>query len=696
MSATVVAVLGTDTGCGKTVLTAALAAAFRARGVRAAALKPVATGVEPGGAGEDAGLLAAATAADPADCVLQTLRLARSPLAAAEAEGIRLDVDALAARITALAEEAAIDVLLVEGVGGVAVPLTPTETVLDLVERVDAPVVLAARAGLGTINHTVLSVDACRNAGVRVLGVVLVDTEGGVTPDFAADNARRITAQSGAPVLGRLPHLDDPGDIRALAHAVAAAAIDVDALLAAMRVHRAGSAAATVARDRAHVWHPFTQTSEWLTEEPLVIRSARGCRVRTEDGRSLLDGIGALWANVHGYAHPRLDRALREQAGRVTHSTFLGQTHEPGARLAEELAARTPTGLTRVFFSEAGAAAVEVALRIALLAQRHRGMPQRTRFVSFEDGYHGDTAGAVSIGRSRPFHDGLDPLLFDCARIPAPHLVRVRQGVDAASAERRSLDALHDLLVHQRDRVAAVVVEPRVQGAAGIWPHSDAFLRELAALTHAAGALLVCDEVATGFGRTGDMFACAGAAVTPDILTLGKGLSGGYLPISATVVADELFELFSAPYAEHRTLYYGHTFSANPLACAVARASLALFDEEDTLERGRVLAGRLAQRLATEVAPLEGVAEVRQRGVMCGIEVAPAIDEPFPAGWRTGRAVALAARRRGVIVRPLGDVVVLNPALVMSSAEADELIAAVAESIVEVVAALPAMAGTAR
>jgi adenosylmethionine-8-amino-7-oxononanoate aminotransferase len=268
--------------------------------------------------------------------------------------------------------------------------------------------------------------------------------------------------------------------------------------------------------------------------------------------------------------------------------------------------------------------------------------------------------------------------------------------VDTATAERSSLDALRDLLDREGEHVAAVVVEPRVQGAAGIWPHSDSFLRELAALTRAAGALLICDEVATGFGRTGDIFACTGAAVTPDILTLGKGLSGGYLPISATVVADELFELFTAPYAEHRTLYHGHTFSANPLACAVARASLALFDEEDTLQRGRALAEHLAQRLATEVATLQGVAEVRQRGVMCGIEVAPAIDEPFPAGWRTGRAVALAARRRGVIVRPLGDVVVLNPALVMSPAEADELIAAVAESIVEVVASLPAAAEVAR
>jgi adenosylmethionine-8-amino-7-oxononanoate aminotransferase len=262
------------------------------------------------------------------------------------------------------------------------------------------------------------------------------------------------------------------------------------------------------------------------------------------------------------------------------------------------------------------------------------------------------------------------------------------------AAERESLAAVRRVVAEQGDRLAAVVVEPRVQGAAGIWTHSDAWLRAVAAEARGCGALLLCDEVATGFGRTGDLFACTGAGIEPDILTLGKGLSGGYLPLSATLVGDELFDLFTGPYAEHRTLYYGHTFTANPLACAVARASLALFDEEDTLERGRALGRRLGERLE-EVAALPAVTEVRRCGVMAGIELGGgALDRPFDPALRVGRRVILAARRRGVIVRPLGDVVVLNPPLVMTGAEVDLLVEAVAESIVEValrLAALPAV-----
>jgi adenosylmethionine-8-amino-7-oxononanoate aminotransferase len=267
----------------------------------------------------------------------------------------------------------------------------------------------------------------------------------------------------------------------------------------------------------------------------------------------------------------------------------------------------------------------------------------------------------------------------------------MRRGGSVEAAEAESLGVFRRALADAGDTLAAVVVEPRVQGAAGIWTHSDAWLRAVAAETRGCGALLLCDEVATGFGRTGDLLASAGAGIEPDILTLGKGLSGGYLPLSATLVADELFELFTAPYAEHRTLYYGHTFTANPLACAVARASLALFGEEATLERGRALARRLAARLA-EVTDLPAVTEVRQCGVMAGIELgAGALDRPFDPSLRIGRQVILAARRRGVIVRPLGDIVVLNPPLVMTEADADLLVEAVAESIVEVTARTPAL-----
>jgi len=433
-----------------------------------------------------------------------------------------------------------------------------------------------------------------------------------------------------------------------------------------------------VRADHSHVWHPFTQETEWRDEHPLVIRWGEGCWLVDEDGRRYLDGIGSLWANVHGHAHPVLDRALHEQAGRIAHSTFLGQTHEAGALLAAELAAVTPDGLERVFYSEAGAAAVEVALRVALLAQQRRGERQRTRFLSLEDAYHGDTAGAVSVGRSEPFHRGLDALLFEVLRAPSPYI----------AGEAQALQRVRDIIEQQGTTLAALVLEPRMQGAAGMLPHSDEWLREVVATARAAGLLVVCDEVATGFGRTGDLFASSGAGIAPDILVLGKGLTGGYLPLSATLVTNELYDLFTGAYVDHRTLYYGHTYSGNPLACAVARASLRLFDVEHTLDRARILAARLSSGLA-EVAQLRTVYDVRQKGVMTGIELRQEDGRPFAPALRVGRAVALAARRRGVIVRPLGDVLVLNPPLAMHERDADLLLEGVSQAISDVSARTP-------
>ncbi len=666
MTGRIVAITGTGTGVGKTVLAAALCAALRRRGMDCRAIKAVATGVPPGADAEDAVLLGGAMGTAASEAVLATFALPRSPLAAAAAEGRELDVEALARSIEAAA--AGCDLLLVEGVGGLLVPLAARHTVRDLLRRLDADVVIAALAGLGTINHTALTVEAALGSGLRLIGVVLVDAAGD-EPAFVAENAAQIADQCGVPVLGVLPHLDDATDIDALADA--AGALDLSALTAP----RPDASEAVVAADRRHLWHPFTQTSDWREEAPLVIRSGDGSWLRDEAGHRYLDGISSLWCTVHGHAHPALDRAAREQLGRIAHSTFLGQTHAPGALLAEELAEVAPPGLTRVFYCEAGAAAVEAALRIALLAQRHAGHPERSRFVALGDAYHGDTAGAVSVGRSEPFHTGLDPILFPARTVPSPHL-----------DEAGSLRALSDLLDREGDRVAALIVEPRVQAAAGMLTHSDRWLAEAAALARRHGALLIADEVATGFGRTGDLFASGGAGVAPDILCLGKGLTGGYLPLSAVLTTEELFDRFTAPYAEHRTLYYGHTYTGNPVACAVARASLRLFEEEGTLASARRLAATLAGLLAERVAPMPGVFEIRSRGVMTGIELRGGAT-PLDPALRTGRRVILAARRRGVVVRPLGDVVVLNPPLTMTDVEAEILVSAVAGAIAEVTGA---------
>ena len=659
---------GTDTGAGKTLVAAALAGALRQRGLRVDALKLVATGVDRGNAGDDAELLATATGRAAHDAVLETFELPRSPLAAASADGTSINVATLIERVRDRAMR--VDVLVLEGVGGLLVPLTAAHTVADVFRSLGVDAVIVGRTGLGTINHCALTVAVARNRGLRVAGVILSDAED-VDASFAAENAAQIASQCHVTILGVMPRLVDVRNIDVLARACASA-IDLDALLDG-RAIAAGERARVIAADRAHVWHPFTQTSEWADEEPPVIRAGEGCWLIDEDGRRYLDGVASLWANVHGHAHPVLDRALGEQAGRIAHSTFLGQTHAPGALLADELARVTPPGLDRIFYSEAGAAAVEVALRVAVLAQQRRGHRARTRFLSLDAAYHGDTAGSVSVGRSEPFHRGLDPLLFDVVRVPPPH----------AAGEAGSLHALDDALSREGDTLAAFIVEPRMQGAAGMLPHGDEWLRAAVGRARSAGLLVICDEVATGFGRTGDLFACGGAQVVPDILTLGKGLSGGYLALSATVVDNSLFELFTGPYAEHRTLYYGHTYSGNPLACAVARASLALFETEHTVERARELAATLSRELAhLQALPL--VHEIRQRGVMIGVELRTDSGAPFDPALRMGRRVIQAARNRGLIIRPLGDVVVINPPLAMNTAEARQLVAILGESLEEV------------
>lgn len=649
-------------------MAAGLARVLLQRGVRVDALKLVATGTARGEPGEDATLLGTATGRSASGSVLTTFELPRSPLAAAAAEGGALHLSDLLDTVRRRARD--VDVLVLEGVGGLLVPLTSTQTVADAFRSLDADTVVVGRGGLGTINQCALTVEAARARGLRVAGVILSDVDG-VEPGFVAENAARIAAQCDVAVLGTIPHLADPAAVDEIARACAEA-VDIDALLQVPADARRRRDIA-LAADSDHVWHPFTQTTEWRDEERLVIRGGDGCWLIDADGRRYLDGVASLWANVHGYAHPVLERALHEQAGRIAHTTFLGLTHEPGALLAAELARITPDSLDRVFYSEAGAAAVEAALRIALLAQQRRGHPARTRMLSLEDAYHGDTAGAVSVGRSEPFHRGLDPLLFDAVRVPPPQI----------AGEAESLRVLEQTLSEHADTLAAFIVEPRMQGAAGMLPHSDTWLRAAVESARAAGLLVICDEVATGFGRTGAMFASSGAGVVPDILVLGKGLSGGYLPLSATVTGDEIYDLFSGPYAEHRTLYYGHTYSANPLACAVARASLAVFERDKTLASAQRLAATLERELRA-LTSRETVFEIRQRGVMVGIELRRASGEPFDPALRMGRLVTLAARRRGVIVRPLGDVVVVNPPLVMSDDEASLLVGIVADAIDEV------------
>ena len=418
----------------------------------------------------------------------------------------------------------------------------------------------------------------------------------------------------------------------------------------------------TTAADKAHAWHPFTQHGDWCAPEyePLVLVEGEGALLWDSEGREYLDGNSSIWTNLHGHRHPRIDAAIRAQLARVAHTSFLGFTHPPAAQLARELVALWPAdSLTRVFFSDDGSTAIEVALKMAAQFWQQSGQPQRTRFVAFAGAYHGDTMGASSLGGIAAFHGK-----FSAWQFPAEHVTSME--------ELRKLDA---------DGIAAVVIEPLIQGAAGmrLWPRG--MLAELRAWCDAQGVLLILDEVMTGFGRTGTMFACEQERVVPDFIALAKGLTGGYLPLAATLTTERIFSAFLG--GPERTLYYGHSYTANQLGCAAALASLAVFREEQVLAR---LRGQIAHftRLLDGLRALPQVGEVRQCGFIAGLELRRENGEPFPAEEMTGARVCLAARKHGLLTRPIRDVVVLMPPYCITEAQLSRAVEAVRLAIGEV------------
>jgi adenosylmethionine---8-amino-7-oxononanoate aminotransferase len=412
--------------------------------------------------------------------------------------------------------------------------------------------------------------------------------------------------------------------------------------------------------DQAHVWHPFTQQQGWSEEPPLLIERAEGSYVIDAGGRRYIDGTSSLWCNVHGHRHPAIDAAVREQLDRVAHSTMLGLSHPGAAALAARLVAIAPSGLSRVFYSDSGSTAAEIALKMAFQYQGQRGGDgaRRTSFVKLRGAYHGDTIGSVSVGGIDLFHAAYGPLLFE---------THAAEPGDALDLER--------VLAAHGEEIAAVIVEPLVQGAAGILVQPPGYLREVRRLCDEHGVLLICDEVATGFGRTGTMFACEQEEVAPDFLCLAKGITGGYLPLAATLTTERVYEGFLGAPEEQRTFFHGHTYTGNPLACAAALANLDVFESERTIERLQPKIRLLAERLQ-RVAARPEVAEVRRCGFMTGID----LGEHDPA-LRMGHRVTLEARERGAIVRPLGDTVVLVPPLSISEADLVRLLEIVTASI---------------
>lgn len=425
-------------------------------------------------------------------------------------------------------------------------------------------------------------------------------------------------------------------------------------------------------RDARVLWHPFTQHASWVSDDPIIVDRAGGMYLWGEDGRRYLDGAASLWVNVHGHRVAEIDAAIREQLDRVAHTTFLGMTHAPGIELAERLLADAPTGLTRVFYAGDGSSAVEAALKMAYQAHAQRGAV-RPLFVHFAEGYHGDTLGAVSVGGIELFHATYRQILLRTMTAGSPGVLEPGQTREERAEQ--VLSGLRDAIRGREDAVAALVVEPLVQAAGGILTHDPGFVRGARELCDEIGALLIVDEIATGVGRTGTMWAVDQVGVAPDLLTCGKGLTGGYLPLSAVLASEQVFAAFLGATTEARTFFHGHSFTANQLACAAAIANLDLMRSRRTVDHAAAI-GELLGALLEPLATQPGVREIRRVGTMVGIEVEP-------VGERTGFEVCRRAREHGVWIRPLGDVVVLVPPLAIEPDQARELVAATALAIGE-------------
>jgi adenosylmethionine-8-amino-7-oxononanoate aminotransferase len=441
--------------------------------------------------------------------------------------------------------------------------------------------------------------------------------------------------------------------------------------------------------DVSHVWHPFTPMQEYVQEATPIIVAGDGFELIDSDGRRYLDGTSSLWCNVHGHRVPELDQALRDQIDCIAHSTLLGLASGPSVELAKDLVDRVPRGLNHVFYSDDGATAVEAALKMAFQFHCHRGADptRKNLFVRLGEAYHGDTIGAVSVGGIAAFHRVFGSLLFQTLEVPAPSTYRTPAGMSSVDYLRFCDAELERTLTEHHERIAGFVIEPLVQGAAGMLVHPPGYLRRVRELTARYGIPLIADEVFVGFGRTGTLFACEQEGVVPDLMCIAKGLTGGYLPLAATLATDEIYDAFLGEPAARRTFFHGHTYTGNQLGCAVALASLRRFDSHRVLEnvnRNAIILRGWAEQFRNH----PHVGDIRQCGIILALELVQDrnLRKSFPSAHRVGHQISKAGLERGIIIRPIDDIVIVMPAPAMPESDLVCLLEATQLAMEEVLA----------
>lgn len=440
----------------------------------------------------------------------------------------------------------------------------------------------------------------------------------------------------------------------------------------------------TIEYDKKYIWHPFTQMKDWVNGEPMVITEGDGNYIIDADGKRYLDGASSIWCNVHGHRKKELDEALKEQLGKIAHSTFLGLTHPNAALLSKMLADITPDGINKFFYSDSGSEAVEIALKMAYLYWQHKGEKTRNKFIAFKESYHGDSIGAVSVGGMSLFHATFRPLLFETYFAPSPYCRECQFRHNENECSHDNLSILEEELSENPNSYAAVIIEPLIQGAGGLLAYPKGILKRVREITKKYNTLLIVDEVATGFGRTTKMFASEHEGVIPDIMCMAKGITGGYLPLAATATTDEIYNAYYDDFSTLKTFFHGHTYTANPLACAVGVESLNIFEREKVLEESVKKAAYLKEKLYP-LMELPHVGDVRLRGLMGGVELIAdkESDKQYDFTEKMGYKVCDGAIRRGVWLRPLGNVVVIMPPLSVTFEEIDNLANALKESVTE-------------
>lgn len=444
--------------------------------------------------------------------------------------------------------------------------------------------------------------------------------------------------------------------------------------------------------DKKYIWHPFTQMKDWLDEKPIIISEGRDCFIKDIYGKWYLDGVSSLWVTIHGHRKKEIDDAIKEQLSNIAHSTLLGLSNVPAIKLAEKLIHMVSSllvpphsSLTKVFYSDNGSTAVEVALKMAFQYWRHKGVNGRNAFVSLNNAYHGDTIGAVSVGGIDIFHKAFGPLLFKTYKAPSPYCYRCELGREYPECTFACLNKLEDIFKMHGDEIAALIIEPLIQAAGGMITSPSGYLKGVRELCTKYNILMIADEVATGFGRTGKMFACKHESVVPDIMCLSKGITGGYMPLAATISSDEIYNAFLGEFKDLKTFFHGHSYTGNPLACAAALACLNLFEKEEVIKtlKGKI---EILEAWLKNVLTLQHVGDVRNIGLMAGIELVKDKKTKEPYGWeeKMGWRVAYQARENGVFIRPLGNVMVIMPPLSISEQNLNQLLKVIRDSIVKV------------